>query len=300
MQLKKNKRLYYQALCRSAIEGYFNSFKDFWKHFRKNRAAVAGLVILLIYAFTAIFGNWLAPYDPSSISMDRLLTPSSKHWFGTDNLGRDILSRIIYGTKITITVGFYIAFMSVTIGIVVGAIAGYFGGKVDAIIMRLVEMIQMLPMLLVAIVVLLLLGGGINRIIIILGLLSWTRTSRVVRAEFLSLREREYVEAAKAIGFNKRHIIFSEILPNVIPTIMVIISMSVAAAILAEAALSFLGLGDPNIITWGRMIQDAQKWLTIAWWVSMFPGLAIFLAVLSFNLVGDGITDALNPYLKER
>ncbi len=298
MQLKQ--QLFYQAEVRSGFRSLFNFLNNFWMHFKKNRAAVAGLVILLIYAFTAIFATWLAPYDPTSISMDRLLTPSSKHWFGTDNLGRDILSRIIYGTKITITIGFYIAFMSVTIGIVVGAIAGYFGGKVDAIIMRLVEMIQMLPMLLVAIVVLLLLGGGINRIIIILGLLSWTRTSRVVRAEFLSLREREYVEAAKAIGFNNRHIIFNEILPNVIPTIMVIISMSVAAAILAEAALSFLGLGDPNIITWGRMIQDAQKWLTIAWWVSLFPGLAIFLAVLSFNLVGDGITDALNPYLKER
>lgn len=282
------------------LQKFFQSLLDFWKRYKKTRTAVFGLVIILLLAFVAINASWLAPYDPYQITKDRFSPPTAQHWLGTDDMGRDILSRIIYGSRVSLTIGFFIAALSMTIGIVIGAVSGYFGGRVDALLQRLVEMIQMMPTMVLIIVVLLLLGGGIDRIVIIMGLLGWTGTARVVRAEFLSHREREYVEASRALGFGKIHIIFSEILPAVIPTVLVIMAMNISGAILMEAGLSFLGLGDTSIITWGQMLQNAQRWISHAWWISLFPGLAIFLTVLSFNLIGDGINDAINPYLKER
>ena len=282
------------------LHKFFVSAVDFWRRYKKTKTAVFGLVIILIFAFIAINASWLAPYDPYLITRERFAPPSAKHWLGTDDMGRDILSRIIYGSRVSLSIGFIIAALSMTIGIVIGAVSGYFGGKVDTLLQRLVEMVQMLPSLVLIIVVLLLLGGGIDRIVIIMGLLGWTGTARVVRAEFLSHREREYVEAGKALGFSKFHIIFSEILPAVIPTVLVIMAMNISGAILMEAGLSFLGLGDLSVITWGQMLQNAQRWISHAWWISLFPGLAIFLTVLSFNLIGDGINDAINPYLKER
>jgi len=223
-----------------------------------------------------------------------------RHWAGTDNLGRDVLSRIIFGTRVTIIIGFSVAIIAISIGTIIGALAGFYGGKIDALLMRLLEMFQVIPVFFLAVVVVALLGGGVDRIIIVLALLSWPQSARVVRAEFLSYREQEFVEAAKALGFSKPHLIFSEILPNVLPMIFVVLSMNIATAILVEAGLSFLGLSDPSVITWGQMLRDAQQWLSDAWWISIFPGIAIFLVVLSFNLLGDGLTDALNPYLKER
>ena len=275
-------------------------FKDFWLRFKKNRAAVMAMFMLIIFVFIAFSASWLTPYDPFSVSRQRFEPPSVNHWAGTDNLGRDVLSRIIHGTSITILIGFSVGFIAITFGTIIGALAGFFGGKIDALLMRFLEMFQIIPVFFLAIVVVALLGGGIDRIIIVLAVLSWPRSARVVRAEFLSYREREFVEAAKALGFGKAHIIFSEILPNVLPLIFVVLSMNIATAILVEAGLSFLGLVDPSVITWGQMLRDAQQWLTDAWWISVFPGIAIFLAVLSFNLFGDGLTDALNPYLKER
>lgn len=273
---------------------------DFWIRFKKNRAAVVALFILLVFIFISFSASWLAPYDPFSVSRDRFEPPSRRHWAGTDNLGRDVLSRIIFGTRVTIIIGFSVAIIAISIGTIIGALAGFYGGKTDALLMRLLEMFQVIPVFFLAVVVVALLGGGVDRIIIVLALLSWPRSARVVRAEFFSYREQEFVEAARALGFSKSHLIFSEILPNVLPMIFVVLSMNIATAILVEAGLSFLGLGDPSVITWGQMLRDAQQWLSDAWWISIFPGIAIFFVVLSFNLLGDGLTDALNPYLKER
>ncbi len=273
---------------------------DFWVRFKKNRAAVVALFILLFFIFISFSTSWIAPYDPFSVSRDRFEPPSVKHLAGTDNLGRDVFSRVIFGTRVTIIIGFSVAIIAISIGTTIGALAGFYGGKIDALLMRLLEMFQVIPVFFLAVVVVALLGGGVDRIIIVLALLSWPQSARVVRAEFLSYREQEFVEAAKALGFSRTHIIFSEILPNVLPIIFVVLSVNIATAILVEAGLSFLGLGDPSVITWGQMLRDAQQWLSDAWWISVFPGIAIFLAVLSFNLLGDGLTDALNPYLKER
>ena len=303
MELQTNRPVLHKDLefnLKNYLKKFFILALDFWKRYKKTRTAVFGLVVIIIFALIAINAKWLMPYDPYTITADRFAPPSAEHWLGTDDMGRDILSRIMIGSRVSLTIGFFIAALSLSIGIVVGAVSGYFGGKIDAFLQRLVEMVQMLPSLVLTIVVLLLLGGGIDRIILIMGLLGWTGTSRVVRAEFLSHREREYVEAGRALGFSKLHLIFSEILPAVIPTIMVIMAMNISGAILMEAGLSFLGLGDTSIITWGQMLQNAQRWLSAAWWISFFPGLAIFLTVLSFNLMGDGINDAINPYLKER
>lgn len=271
-----------------------------WQQYRKSAAGVIGLVIILFLVGIAIFAPVLTDYDATAVSRDRLQPPSESHFFGTDNVGKDVFSGVLYGARISLTVGVFAAITSLTIGTLVGSIAGFYGGIVDSILMRLSELFQAMPRFFLALVMVAVIGGGTEMIILVLGIVSWPATARIIRAEFMALKEREFVEAAKALGFGNRYIIFSEILPNALPPAIVRATLDVASAILIEAGLSFFGLGDPGLPSWGQMLNRAQPYLARAWWLSVFPGAAIFLAVLAFNIVGDALNDAMNPELKER
>jgi peptide/nickel transport system permease protein len=219
---------------------------------------------------------------------------------GTDHLGRDVFTYILYGARISLQIAFLATVTSVLIGTVVGALAGYYGGYRDEVLMRITELFQVIPRFFLALVAVAIVGPTIRNVIWIIGLTSWPTTARLVRAEFLSLRERPFVEAVRGLGAGDTQIIWGEILPNATPPIVVNSSFEVARAIILEAGLSFLGLGDANVPSWGRILQEAQPYLQRAWWSSFFPGFCIALAVLGLNLVGDGLNDAINPRLRER
>jgi len=274
---------------------------DFWRRYKKNRPAVGGLFVIVCLILVAALANHITSYDPWESNFgEKLQPPSARHLMGTDNFGRDIFSRIIYGSRITLLVGFAAAAITISVGIVMGAIAGYFGGIIENIIMRITELFMVIPTFFLILLIVAVFGGSIWNVIIIIGVTTWPGTARVVRASFLSLKEKEFVEAAKLAGVGNFRIIFKHIIPNTMGPVIVLTSLRVASSILAEAGLSFLGLGDLNHVTWGQLLYKAQLYMRISWWSAIFPGLMIFLAVLSFNLVGDGLTDALNPRLKER
>jgi peptide/nickel transport system permease protein len=266
--------------------------------FSNNRAALIGFLFLALLLFVALIADHLAPYDPRAISRDRLLEPTAAHLLGTDVLGRDILSRVIFGTRVTLLVGFGAATLGVMLGTIIGALAGYFDGVLEAFLMRLVEFFQIIPAFFLALIIVSLFGAGIARVILVIGFLSWPISARIARAQFLSLKEQNFVEAARSIGFGHPHIIFREILPNASAPLIVQGSLDVGSAILIEAGLGFLGLSDPDALTWGSMLQDAKQYLQYAWWLGIYPGAAIFLAVVAFNALGDGLNDLLNPRLR--
>jgi len=276
----------------------------FWRHFRKNRLAVAGAVMLIALSLLSLAAPWLAPHDRDATdAYYREVPPSSEHPLGTDKIGRDVLSRLIWGGRVSMTVGLVAVGISLTVGIIMGSLAGFFGGLVDNIIMRIVDVVISFPYLLLLIVVASILSPSIYNTMIVIGLLSWTTVARLVRGEFLSLRQRDYVEAARAAGAPSARLIFRHLLPNAFAPIIVAGTLGVANAILAEAGLSFLGLGvRPPIPSWGNMLTDAQslRILTLKWWLWVPPGVMIFLAVISINLVGDGLRDALDPKLTRR
>jgi peptide/nickel transport system permease protein len=273
---------------------------EFWWRFRRNRAAEISLYCVLIFIFVAVFAPWISPHDPFALGNEPFLPPQRDHLMGTDDLGRDTFSRVIYGTQVSLMVGFLAAATSLIIGTAVGSFSGYFGGLVDEVLMRATEYVLVIPRFFLALLIVALLGTGITKIIMVIGLLDWPEVARVVRAQFLTFKEREFVLAARAMGMKDRKIIFAEILPNAIPPAIVVGSFLVARAILLEAGLSFLGLGDPNYISWGMLLSDAQERIWYSMWLAIFPGLAISLLVLSINLFGDGVNDALNPKLKEK
>jgi peptide/nickel transport system permease protein len=219
---------------------------------------------------------------------------------GTDDLGRDTFSRVLYGTRVSLIVGFLAAFASLIIGTCIGSFAGYFGGFLDDFLMRATEYFIVIPRFFLALLVVAMLGTGFTKIIMVIGILGWPEVARIVRAQFLTFKEREFVLAARAMGLNHWKIIFMEILPNAIPPAIVVGSFLVARAILLEAGLSFLGLGDPSVISWGSLLSEAQERIFASMWLAIFPGLAISLLVLTINLFGDGINDVLNPKLKEK
>jgi peptide/nickel transport system permease protein len=228
------------------------------------------------------------------------MPPSISYPLGTDQYGRDVLSRVIWGTRISLLIGFVSAGISAVLGIVLGAISGYYGGRVDNIIMGLVDIFLTLPTFFLIMSIAFVFGGSVWNVMVIIGLTIWPGTARLVRAEFLSLKEREFVKAARVIGSGEARIIFGEILPNAIFVAIVNTSLQVAGAIMTEASLSFLGIGDPNTVSWGWMLNDALKTFRVAWWTSFFPGLAISITAVAFNLIGDGLNDTFNPHLKER
>ena len=269
--------------------------------FVRNPSAIVGMLMLLVVLAVAIAGPWFVQADPFEITAAPLTIPFSEGaWLGTDYLGRDVLTALIYGGRATLLVGAVAAMLSVLIGITVGAFAGYYGGKVDAGLMRVTEFFQVLPALLFAMVVVTLFSPTLVTVTLAIGIVSWTGTARLTRAEFLKYRGLEFVRAERAIGARDARIIWRVILPNALPTLIVSATLAVGAAILFEAGLSFLGLGDPNQMSWGLMIGSSRQYVLSCWWGVAFPGLAIFFAVLAVSLIGDGLNDALNPKLRAR
>jgi peptide/nickel transport system permease protein len=267
--------------------------RRFWRH----KLALGGLALLCLLLIAAAFPGLIAPYDPFAMEMrDRLLPPSPAHWFGTDDFGRDLLARIIYGARISLQVGVIAVGIAGSIGITLGLVAGYFGGFVDGLIMRLMDVIFAFPAILLAITIMALLGSSTTNVMIAIGIVYIPIFARIVRGTTLSLKALEYVEAARSSGSSSGRILFRHILPGAVGEITVQITLSLAYAILAEAALSFLGLGtQPPEPSWGSMLSFGREWVREAPWFSFFPGLAIFVTVFSLNLVGDAWRDALDP-----
>jgi peptide/nickel transport system permease protein len=263
--------------------------------------AMAGLALVLGLFAVALLAPWLAPYDPSFINLKQvLMPPSPDHLLGTDTLGRDVLSRIIFGAQISLLVGFVAVGIATLIGLFIGALAGYYGGWVDSALMRLVDLMLCFPAFFLILAVIAVLEPSIWNIMAVIGLTSWMGVARLVRAEFLSLREREFVTAARALGAGDARLILRHMLPNALAPVMVSATLGVAGAILTESALSFLGLGVmPPTPSWGNILTAGKDNIEIAWWLSVFPGLAILITVMSYNLLGEGIREAIDPRLKE-
>jgi len=274
---------------------------DTFRRFIKNKFAVIALFILVVEIAATAFSPWLVPYRATKTAVGRpFQAPNSVHLMGTDDLGRDIYSGVLSGLRVSLLVGVVASITASVIGVFVGSVSGYYGGLVDAILLKFIEFFQCIPRLLLALVIVVLFGNSIWNIVLVIGLLSWPRPARMVRAEFLRLKEQDFMLAAKAIGKSNKNILLTELLPNALYVIIVNGSLEVGAAILIEAGLSFLGLGDPNIMSWGKLLFNAQRFLRRAWWMGFFPGFAIFLTVLCLNFVGDAVNDALNPRLRGR
>ena len=271
-----------------------------WHMFVANKAAVAGLVIWLLITLIAVVGPSVYPIDPYDMVGGPMNPPDSEFPLGTDYLGRDVLAGIINGARVTLSIGFSAALCTVIIGVIIGVLAGYYGRWVENILMRVTEFFQVLPPLLLAMVLVTLFSPSLFTIIFAIGVVSWTGVARLTRAEFLKIKEREYILAERAIGAGNMRIMWRVILPNAMPPLIVASALGVGIAILFEAALSFLGLGDPNTYSWGYMIGSSRDYIWDTWWAVTFPGLAIFFTVLSISLVGDGLNDALNPKLRMR
>lgn len=274
--------------------------RDFWQQFRRQPLGVAGLAIVVTLALVAIAAPQIAPHDPFRTSRSAFLPPlSDGHLLGTDHLGRDVLSSIIWGTRVSLLVGLAAAFTATVIGILIGAVSGYVGRWADELLMRITELFQIIPRFVLALIVVAFFGSGLLNLILVIGILSWPQTARLVRSQFLRHRSLAYVDSARVLGMRPARIIFAEILPNVLAPVIVVASLDIAQAILLEASLGFFGLGDPNLRSWGGMLNTAQGYVQRAWWMSVFPGIAISLSVLAFNILGDGINEATDPRLRE-
>ncbi|HEY3327358.1 MAG TPA: ABC transporter permease [Novimethylophilus sp.] len=262
-----------------------------------NQLARWGFAIIATILLLALLAPLIAPYDPDAIDVKAiLLGPSATHWMGTDGLGRDVFSRMLFGSRISLLVGFVAVGIATAIGVILGAIAGFYRGWVDVVIMRLVDVMLSIPTFFLILAVIAFLTPSIWNIMIVIGLTSWMGVTRLVRAEFLSLREREYVLSAQTLGAKNRRLIFRHLLPNSLTPIIVSFVLGVASAVLVESGLSFLGLGvQPPQASWGNILTDGKEYIEFAWWLSLFPGLAILLTVLGYNLLGEGLRDALDP-----
>jgi peptide/nickel transport system permease protein len=275
--------------------------RNFWKALARNRLAIVGGVVVVCLALLAVLANFIAPWDPNRPDVKQILDPPSKrHLFGTDQLGRDVLSRMLFGARVSLAVGFVSVGIAATIGILLGAAAGYHGGLVDAVIMRLVDLVLVFPRFFLLLAVLAFLKPSIWTIMAVIGLTGWMGVARLVRAEFLALKEREFVLWSQAVGAGAFRIIWRHILPNAMAPVLVAMTLGIPAAILTESGLSFLGLGvQPPHATWGNMLTEGKDTIELAWWLSVYPGLAILVTVLAYNLFGEGIRDALDPRLRQ-
>ena len=274
--------------------------KNFFILYARNRSALFGLAILVLVIAIAVMAPWLFPDDPFRLGNTPMSPPFSETLLGTDSLGRDVAAGIAHGASTSLLVGMVATLVAVVLGTLIGGAAGYFGGWIDNALMRVIEIFQTIPSFIFAILLVAVLSPSIYSIIIAITVVSWPTVARLVRAEFMSLREREFVQAAITLGMSDTRIIFRQILPNALSPIIVTASLMVATAILIESGLAFLGLGDPNIMSWGFLVGSGRSILRSAWWVCTFPGIAILLTVLAINLVGEGLNDALNPRLRER
>lgn len=290
-----------------------NSFwKEMFRQVYQDKKAFLGAIMVALFIIIAVFAPIFAPHDPYEVDMSKMLLPpsfmagdsadsadQSTYLLGTDFLGRDVLSRIIYGARISLVIGLVPTLITLAIGTLLGMVSGYFGGKTDYLIMRLADICMSFPSLLLAMVVMYTLGASLFNIFIALSIVNWGGTSRIVRAQTLALKEKEFVEAAKSIGVRKWDILWRHIFPNCIPSLIVLFTLSVPEAIMSEAGLSFLGVGaQPPMPSWGLMISRGKEYLFSSPWVAITPGVAIFLVVIAFNFIGDGLRDALDPYTK--
>ena len=290
-----------RASASAAAGDVGDPMRNFWHAFAKNRLAIAGGVVVLCLVVLAVLAPVLAPWDPNRPDLRNMLgEPSRAHPLGTDQLGRDVLSRMLYGARVSLTVGFVSVGIATAIGIVLGALAGYRGGVVDATIMRLVDLMLVFPRFFLLLAVLAFLRPSIWTIMAVIGLTGWMGVTRLVRAEFLALREREFVLWSQSVGATGFRIVWRHILPNAMAPVLVAMTLGIPAAILTESGLSFLGLGvQPPFATWGNILNEGKDAIEIAWWLSFYPGLAILITVLSYNLLGEGIRDALDPRLRQ-
>ena len=271
------------------------------KRFSRNKLSVLGAVTVLLLIILSLFAPFISPYDPTAIDVHNVLSPPSKeHFLGTDELGRDLLSRIIWGSRVSLKVGFIAVGIAITAGIIIGAISGFYGGLIDTVLMRFVDIMLAFPTFFLILAVISILEQSIFTIMVVIGLTNWMDVARLVRAEFLSLKEKDFVSAARAVGASDKRLIFRHILPNALSPVFVAATFGVAGAILIESGLSFLGLGvQPPEPSWGNILTAGKDNIEVAWWLSLYPGLAILITVLSYNLVGEGLRDALDPRLWE-
>jgi peptide/nickel transport system permease protein len=270
----------------------------FIRAYARNKGAVAGIVIVILVCLIAALASFLFPFSPWDMQGAPFQPPGDPDFLlGSDSLGRDVAAGIAYGARVSLLIGAISTAVSLLIGVGLGAVAGYAGGALDDVVMRFTEFFQTIPSFVLAIVLVAIFSPSLGSIVVAIAIVSWPPVTRVVRAEFLSLRSREFVQAAHVLGHSHAAIVFREILPNALAPLIVLASLMVANAILLESGLSFLGLGDPNLMSWGFMIGAGRSVIRLAWWMSVFPGLAIFLTVLALNLIGEGLGDALNPRL---
>ncbi len=274
--------------------------QQLWRQLRRNRLALSGGIIVAGMMAVALLAPVLAPYDPSAIDVGKILTPPSpEHVLGTDALGRDVLSRILFGTRVSLLVGFVAVGIAVAIGVAAGSISGYYLHAIDTIIMRLVDIMLSIPTFFLILAVVALVEPSLINIMVVIGLTSWMGVTRLVRGQFLVLKESDYVIAARALGVPAYRIIFRHILPNAMAPVYVATILGIGAAVLVESALSYLGLGvQPPTPSWGNILTEGKANIEIAWWMTLFPGLAILVTVLGYNLLGEGLRDALDPRLK--
>jgi ABC-type dipeptide/oligopeptide/nickel transport system permease subunit len=283
-----------------SVEPRAVSRADIWRRFRRNRLALVGLGILAVLVVAALFAPVVTSYDPTAIdTAASRLPPSAAHWFGTDLLGRDLFTRVVYGARVSLRVGVFATAIALAVGLLVGALSGYFGGLVDAVLMRSVDVFLAFPYILLAIVVISVVGRGEGTVILVLGLVGWMQIARVFRSSVLQVRESEYVEAGRAMGCSNTRLIVRHILPNAVQPVAVLGTIFVGTAVLSEAALSFLGVGitEPTP-AWGLMVAEGRRFLFTSPHLLFFPGLAIFVTVMAFVFVGDGLRDALDPRLR--
>ena len=274
---------------------------SFWQRYKKNKSAVFGLGVIFLVIIMAVTANFLYPFDPFRLAGKPLSGPGLNGFLlGSDSLGRDVAAGIVHGAKTSLLIGLIATLVAVFIGIVFGAFSGYYGGRLDDFLLRITEIFQTIPSFIFAILLVAIMKPSIVSIVIAIAVVSWPGVARLVRGEFLALKNREFVQACHTLGMSDLRIMLREILPNCMSPIIVIGSLMVATAILIESGLAFLGLGDPNIMSWGFQIGAGRTMLRSAWWVCTFPGVAILITVLAINLVGEGLNDALNPRLRER
>ncbi len=300
--MTENNNLKTQDYLHGTTEEIESPLKIIWKRFKRNKLAVIGAVILIILALSAIFAPIITPFTLDEMDFEAMDSgPTAKHWLGTDELGRDIFTRLIFAGRISLTVGLVAEGISLFIGVILGAISGYYGGKIDTLIMRLVDVFSCIPFLLLAITVVAVIGSSIYNLMIVIGVIGWSGTARLVRGEFLKLRNMEFVESARALGATDARLIFIHMLPNAFAPILVTATLGVGSTIMFEAALSYLGLGvQPPTPSWGNMINKANDIIIFQTkpYLWLPPGIAILLAVLSINFLGDGLRDALDPRMQ--
>ena len=300
---KQGKDRYTADLSRQILEAEIQPdegvLKSILNMFRTNRAALLGLVLILLIVALAIAAPLVARYDPEALGLVNMRkAPSAQHWFGTDDLGRDVFARIVYGSRTSLMIGFVPSAISLVLGTLLGLMAGFIGKKVDAVIMRVADVVLAFPSLLLAMVVMYTLGASLLNMFIALSIINWAGTARVVRAQTLSLKEKEFVEAARSLGVSKPMIVLRHILPNCVPNLIVLFTLDIPGAIMWESSMSFLGVGDPNAASWGLMVSQGKQYAYMCPWLILAPGLAILITVMAFNFLGDGLRDAIDPYMK--